>query len=130
MTNPSNPTGAVYTKDELLDIANVCVEKGIYILADEIYEKIRFDDTFVSLASLSEDIKDITITVNGFAKSAAMTGVRLGYTASNSEIAKAMTSIQSHTISHPSLTAQYIGLGALLECEEDMQYMADTYKKM
>lgn len=129
MTNPSNPTGAVYTKDELLDIANVCVEKGIYILADEIYEKIRFDDTFVSLASLSEDIKDITITVNGFAKSAAMTGVRLGYTASNSEIAKAMTSIQSHTISHPSLTAQYIGLGALLECEEDMQYMADTYKK-
>ncbi len=129
MTNPSNPTGAVYTKDELLDIANVCVKKGIYILADEIYEKIRFDDTFVSLASLSEDIKDITITVNGFAKSAAMTGVRLGYTASNSEIAKAMTSIQSHTISHPSLTAQYIGLGALLECEEDMQYMADTYKK-
>lgn len=129
MTNPSNPTGAVYTKDELLDIANVCVEKGIYILADEIYEKIRFDDTFVSLASLSEDVKDITITVNGFAKSAAMTGVRLGYTASNSEIAKAMTSIQSHTISHPSLTAQYIGLGALLECEEDMQYMADTYKK-
>lgn len=129
MTNPSNPTGAVYTKDELLDIANVCVEKGIYILADEIYEKIRFDDTFVSLASLSEDIKDITITVNGFAKSSAMTGVRLGYTASNSEIAKAMTSIQSHTISHPSLTAQYIGLGALLECEEDMQYMADTYKK-
>ena len=129
MTNPSNPTGAVYTKDELLDIANVCVEKGIYILADEIYEKIRFDDTFVSLASLSEDIKDITITVHGFAKSAAMTGVRLGYTASNSEIAKAMTSIQSHTISHPSLTAQYIGLGALLECEEDMQYMADTYKK-
>lgn len=129
MTNPSNPTGAVYTKDELLDIANVCVENGIYILADEIYEKIRFDDTFVSLASLSEDIKDITITVNGFAKSAAMTGVRLGYTASNSEIAKAMTSIQSHTISHPSLTAQYIGLGALLECEEDMQYMADTYKK-
>ncbi len=128
MTNPSNPTGAVYTKDELLDIANVCVEKGI-LLADEIYEKIRFDDTFVSLASLSEDIKDITITVNGFAKSAAMTGVRLGYTASNSEIAKAMTSIQSHTISHPSLTAQYIGLGALLECEEDMQYMADTYKK-
>lgn len=129
MTNPSNPTGAVYTKDELLDIANVCVEKGIYILADEIYEKIRFNDTFVSLASLSEDIKDITITVNGFAKSAAMTGVRLGYTASNSEIAKGMTSIQSHTVSHPSLTAQYIGLGAILECEEDMQYMADTYKK-
>ncbi len=129
ITNPSNPTGAVYTKDELLEIANVCVEKGIYILADEIYEKIRFNDDFVSIASLSEEIKNITITVNGFAKSAAMTGIRLGYTASNTEIAKGMSSIQSHIISHPSLTAQYIGLGALKECEEDMQHMVDTYKK-
>ena len=128
ITNPSNPTGAVYTKDELVEIANVCVEKGIYILADEIYEKIRFNDDFVSIASLSPEIKDITITVNGFAKSAAMTGVRLGYTASNPEIAKAMTSIQGHIVSHPCLTAQYIGLGALKECESDMQHMVDTYK--
>ena len=129
ITNPSNPTGAVYTKDELLEISNICLEKGIYILADEIYEKIRFNDSFVSIASLSEDIKNITITVNGFAKSAAMTGIRLGYTASNTEIAKGMSAIQSHIISHPSLTAQYIGLGALKECEEDMQHMVDTYKK-
>lgn len=129
ITNPSNPTGAVYTKDELMEIASVCAEKGIYILADEIYEKIRFNDDFVSVASLSDEIKDITITVNGFAKSAAMTGVRLGYTASNSELAKGMSAIQSHIISHPSLTAQYIGLGALRECEEDMQHMVDTYKK-
>ena len=129
ITNPSNPTGAVYTKDELLEIANICLEKGIYILADEIYEKIRFNEDFVSIASLSEDIKNITITVNGFAKSAAMTGIRLGYTASNTEIAKGMSAIQSHIISHPSLTAQYIGLGALKECEEDMQHMVDTYKK-
>ena len=87
LTNPSNPTGAVYTKEELEEIAAVCLEKGIYIMADEIYEKIRFDDSFVSVASLSEEIKDITITVNGFAKCAAMTGTRLGYTASNTEIA-------------------------------------------
>lgn len=129
ITNPSNPTGAVYTRDELLEIANICVEKGIYILADEIYEKIRFNDDFVSVASLSDEIKDITITVNGFAKSAAMTGVRLGYTASNKEIAKAMSAIQGHTVSHPCLTAQYIGLGALKECEDDMQFMVDTYKR-
>lgn len=129
ITNPSNPTGAVYTKDELTEIANVCVEKGIYILADEIYEKIRFNDDFVSIASLSDEIKDITITVNGFAKSAAMTGIRLGYTASSTEIAKAMSAIQGHIVSHPSLTAQYIGLGALKECEDDMQHMVDTYKK-
>lgn len=129
LTNPSNPTGAVYTRQELEDIASVCLEKGIYILADEIYEKIRFDDSFVSVASLSQEIKDITITVNGFAKCAAMTGTRLGYTASNTHIAKAMTSIQSHIVSHPSLTAQYIGLGALVECEDDMQNMVATYKR-
>lgn len=129
ITNPSNPTGSIYTKDELLEIADVCLDKGIYIIADEIYEKIRFDDSFVSIASLREDIKDITITINGFAKCAAMTGTRLGYTASNTEIAKAMSAIQGHIISHPCLTAQYIGLGALKECQDDMQYMADTYKK-
>lgn len=129
LTNPSNPTGAVYTRDELLEIAQVCLEKGIYIMADEIYEKIKYDDTFVSMASLSPEIKDITITINGFAKSAALTGTRLGYTASNSEIAKAMTSIQGHIVSHPSLAAQYIGLGALKECEEDMDEMVATYKR-
>lgn len=129
ITNPSNPTGCVYTKDELFEIASFCLQKGIYILADEIYEKIRFNDSFVSIASLNEEIKNITITINGFAKCAAMTGTRLGYTASNTEIAKGMSTIQSHIVSHPSLTAQYIGLGALLECEEDMQHMVETYKK-
>lgn len=129
ITNPSNPTGAIYTKDELLEIAKVCVEKGIYILADEIYEKIRYNDDFVSVASLGEDIKDITITINGFAKSAALTGTRLGYTASNSEIAKAMSSIQGHIVSHPALVAQFIGLGALKYCEDDMDEMVATYKR-
>lgn len=129
ITNPSNPTGCVYTKSELIEIAKYCLDNNIYIIADEIYEKIRFNDTFVSIASLSDEIKNITITINGFAKCAAMTGTRLGYTASNTEIAKAMSTIQSHIVSHPSLTAQYIGLGALLECEEDMQDMVNTYKK-
>lgn len=129
ITNPSNPTGAIYTEEELRSIGEFCVKNNIYIIADEIYEKIRFDDTFVSVASLSEEIKNITITINGFAKSVAMTGTRLGYTASNTEIAKAMSTIQSHIVSHPSLTAQYIGLGALRECEDDMQLMVDTYKR-
>lgn len=129
ITNPSNPTGAIYTKDELLDIAQVFVEKGIYILADEIYERIRYNNDFVSVASLGDDIKNITITINGFAKSAALTGTRLGYTASNTEIAKGMSSIQGHIVSHPSLVAQYIGLGALKYCEKDMDDMVATYKK-
>lgn len=128
LTNPSNPTGAVYTKEELLDIANVCLENGTYILADEIYERICYLDNFVSVASLGEDIKNITITINGFAKSAAMTGVRLGYSASNKEIAKGICAIQGHLVSHPSLTSQYIGYGVLKECGEDINNMINTYK--
>ncbi len=129
LNNPSNPTGSVYTREELLEIANVCLENNIYILADEIYERICYNDGFVSVASLSEEIKDITITVNGFAKSSALTGLRLGYTASNKTIAKGISSIQGHLISHPSLTAQYIGYGALKYCKEDIDHMVETYKK-
>lgn len=128
LNNPSNPTGSVYTREELLEIANVCLENNIYILADEIYEKICYNNNFISVASLGEDIKNITITINGFAKSAAMTGLRLGYTASNKEIAKGISSIQGHLVSHPSLTAQYIGYGALKYCKEDIDNMVQTYK--
>lgn len=128
LTNPSNPTGAVYTKDELIEIANVCLKNNIYILADEIYEKICYTENFVSVASLGENIKNITITINGFAKSAAMTGVRLGYSASNKEIAKGICAIQGHLVSHPSLTSQYIGYGALKDCSEDINKMVKTYK--
>ncbi len=128
LNNPSNPTGSVYTKEELLDIVNVCLEKNIYILSDEIYERICYNDGFVSIASLGEEVKNITITVNGFAKSAAMTGLRLGYTASNKEIAKGISSIQGHLVSHPSLTSQYIGYGSLKYCKDDIDNMVKTYK--
>ena len=128
LNNPSNPTGSVYTKEELIEIVNVCLEKNIYILADEIYERICYNNEFVSIASLGDDVKDITITVNGFAKSAAMTGLRLGYTASNKKIAKGMSAIQGHLVSHPSLTAQYIGYGALKYCKKDIDNMVDIYK--
>ena len=128
LNNPSNPTGVVYKKEELLDIANVCLKHNIYILADEIYEKICYTDNFVSVASLSDEIKDITITINGFSKSAAMTGIRLGYSASNKEIAKGINAIQGHLVSHPSLTSQYIGYGALKQCNNDINSMVKTYK--
>ena len=128
LNNPSNPTGSVYTKEELIEIVNVCLERNIYILADEIYERICYNNKFVSVASLGEDVKDITITVNGFAKSAALTGLILGYTASNKKIAKGISSIQGHLISHPSLTAQYIGYGALKYCKDDIDNMVETYK--
>ena len=128
LNNPSNPTGAIYTKEELIDIANVCLENNIYILADEIYERIHYNDNFTSISSLGEGIKNISIIVNGFSKSAAMTGLRIGYTASSKEIAKALSTIQGHLVSHPSLTAQYIAYGALKECSEDIANMVNTYK--
>lgn len=128
LNNPSNPTGAVYSKEELLDIANVCIKNNIYILADEIYERICYKDKFVSIASLSNDIKNITITINGFSKSFAMTGLRIGYSASNKEIAKAISTIQGHLVSHPSLTSQYIAYGALKDCSDSINDMVDIYR--
>lgn len=128
LNNPSNPTGAVYSKEELLEIANVCIKNNIYILADEIYERICYKDKFVSIASLSNDIKNITITINGFSKSFAMTGLRIGYSASNKEISKAISTIQGHLVSHPSLTSQYIAYGALKDCSDSINDMVDVYR--
>lgn len=128
LNNPSNPTGSVYTKDELLEIAQVCLDNNIYILADEIYEQICYVDQFTSVASLSEEIKDITITINGFSKSFAMTGLRLGYSASNKQIAKGISTIQGHLVSHPALTSQYIAYGALKECPEYINEIVNIYK--
>ena len=128
LNNPSNPTGAVYSKEELLEIADVCIKNNIYILADEIYERICYKDKFVSIASLSNDIKNITITINGFSKSFAMTGLRIGYSASNKEIAKAISVIQGHLVSHPSLTSQYIAYGALKDCSDSINDMVDIYR--
>ena len=130
LNNPSNPTGAVYSKEELLEIADVCIKNNIYILADEIYERICYKDKFVSIASLSNDIKNITITINGFSKSFAMTGLRIGYSSSNKEIAKAISTIQGHLVSHPSLTSQYIAYGALKDCSNSINEMVDiSFKK-
>ncbi|WP_148552213.1 pyridoxal phosphate-dependent aminotransferase [Paraclostridium bifermentans] len=128
LNNPSNPTGAVYSKEELLEIADVCIKNNIYILADEIYERICYKDKFVSIASLSNDIKNITITINGFSKSFAMTGLRIGYSSSNKEIAKAISTIQGHLVSHPSLTSQYIAYGALKDCSDSISDMVGIYR--
>lgn len=129
ITNPSNPTGAVYSKEELEPLVQICIEKQIYIIADEIYEKIIFNDNFTSIASLSEQAKKITITVNGLSKAASMTGWRLGYTASSKTLAKAMSSIQGHLVSHPSTITQWAAVAAINECEADTQHMVKVYQE-
>ncbi len=128
ITNPSNPTGSVYTKEELLNIANVCLEKNIMIIADEIYEKIVYDKDFVSFASLGEEIKNISIIIGGMSKSVSMTGWRIGYTACRKDIAKAMGSIQSHLVSHPSTISQAASIEGILNCEPEIKEMVEIYK--
>ena len=129
INNPSNPTGAVYTREELTPIVTYCAENDIYILSDEIYEKICYVSEYTSIPSISDKVKEMTIIVNGLSKSAAMTGLRIGYTASTPEIAKAISTIQGHLVSHPSLASQWAGLGALKESHDEINQMVAIYKE-
>ena len=123
MNSPGNPTGSVYTREELEAIVSVAAEEDIYVLSDEIYEKLVYDDAkHVSIASLSQEAYDLTITVNGFSKSYAMTGWRLGYLAAPDAVVRAVDSIQSHTSSNPSSFSQY---GALAALKGDQQPLSD-----
>jgi aspartate aminotransferase len=114
LNSPSNPTGMVYSEEELRSIADLCVKHGIYVIADEIYEKLVYDEAaHVSIASFGPEIKDLTIVVNGMSKAYAMTGWRIGYTASNRELANAMSGLQSHATSGPNSIAQRASVEAL-----------------
>jgi len=123
LNSPGNPTGSVYTREELEGIVEVAAEEDIYILSDEIYEKLVYDEAqHVSIASLSQEAYDLTITVNGFSKAYAMTGWRLGYMAAPEAVAKAADNIQSHSTSHPCSFAQR---GAVAALKGDQQPLAD-----
>ena len=102
LNNPSNPTGMVYSREELQAIGRVCVEKDIYVIADEIYYHLIYDGkTFTSFPSVSEEVKERTILINGVSKSYAMTGWRIGYAAANEQIAKVMSNYLSHSTAAP-----------------------------
>ena len=114
INSPGNPTGAVYSRDELAALVEVAVDEGIFILSDEIYEKLVYGEaTHVSTAAISKDAYNQTITINGFSKAYSMTGWRLGYLAAPEPIAKAIDAIQSHSTSNPCSFAQKGGLAAL-----------------
>lgn len=129
MNSPSNPTGMVYSKEELEKIADICVKNNIIVIADEIYEKLIYDGSHTSIASLNDKIKDLTITVNGVSKSYAMTGWRIGYTASNSKIAKMMSNLQSHATSNPNSIAQVAALAALTGPQDEVEKMREVFKQ-
>ncbi|MBO7525663.1 MAG: pyridoxal phosphate-dependent aminotransferase, partial [Clostridia bacterium] len=118
LNTPCNPTGVVYSREELTELAKVAVEKDVYVLSDEIYEKLVYGVEHVSIAALGEDIKKRTIVVNGMSKSYSMTGWRVGYTAADKDIIKAMTNIQSHAAGNTCSIAQYASIKAIKDGEQ------------
>lgn len=129
LNTPNNPTGSVYTKEELEELAKIIEEANIFVISDEIYEKLIYEGSHISIASLNEKIKELTILVNGMSKAYAMTGWRIGYTASSLEIAKVMSNIQSHTTSNPNSIAQYASVAALSGDETVIKRMAEEFNK-
>jgi len=125
INSPSNPTGVMYTKDELKKLGRVCLEHDILIISDEIYEKLIYtNDEHISVAQLSDKFKKQTVIINGVSKSHAMTGWRIGYAVGPNNIIQAMTNLASHATSNPSSISQYAALSAY-EQEEEIDTIAE-----
>ena len=130
LNSPSNPTGSVYTPDEIKALGDICVEKGVLIMSDEIYEHLTYDGAQVkSVASFSKAHYDHTIIVHGFAKAWSMTGWRLGFLAAPEPIAKAIDAIQSHSTSNPCSFAQKGGVAALTGSQAHLPGWLAEYSK-
>ncbi|MEI6915882.1 MAG: pyridoxal phosphate-dependent aminotransferase, partial [Armatimonadota bacterium] len=129
INSPSNPTGGVYDRSDLEAIAEVAVRKNILVLSDEIYEKIVYGVSHVSIASLGEEIKKLTIVINGMSKAYSMTGWRLGYLAAEAEIVAAVAKIQDQSTSNPTSFAQVGGVAALNGPQEPVEMMRLEFEK-
>lgn len=130
LNSPSNPTGMVYKKEELEEIAKLLVKYDIWCISDEIYEKLIYDDVeHISIASLGEEIKKKTLVINGVSKSYSMTGWRIGYCAGPKEVIQAMSNLQDHTTSNPTSISQVAALEALRGNQEDLKKMVKEFKK-
>jgi aspartate aminotransferase len=128
LNSPSNPTGSAYTRKELENIAEIAISKNFFVISDEIYEKIVYDGfEFRSIASLSDEIKKRTIIVHGVAKTYAMTGWRIGYTAGSEEIISAMSNIQSQSTSNPTSIAQKASVEALIGPQNEVEKMVSAF---
>ncbi|HEV2879548.1 MAG TPA: pyridoxal phosphate-dependent aminotransferase [Candidatus Eremiobacteraceae bacterium] len=130
LNNPSNPTGVVYSPDKLRAIADIAVRHNLVIISDEIYERLSYDGKeVVCMATLGPQVRERTVTVNGFSKAYAMTGWRLGYTASPKPLAKAMTELQSHSTSGPSSITQKAALAGLKGDRSFINTMREEFDK-
>ncbi len=130
LNSPSNPTGSAYTKEELEKIAEIALSHNFFVISDEIYEKIVYDGFELrSIASIGEEIKKRTIIVHGVAKTYAMTGWRIGYTAGPEEIISAMNNIQSQSTSNPTSIAQKASVEALIGPQDEVVKMVSAFSQ-
>ena len=128
LNSPSNPTGAIYTREELEGIAALAVEKQFYVISDEIYEELTYDGAqHISIASLGEDIYQQTIVINGMSKAHAMTGWRIGYSAAPVPVAKVIANYQSHATSNANTIAQWASVAALTGPRDDLEAMVREF---
>ena len=129
INSPGNPTGMIYSKEELQQIAEVCKEKDIWIISDEIYEKLVYGgEKHISIAQLSDDAKKRTMIINGVSKSHSMTGWRIGYIAGDAEIVNAMTDLASHSTSNPTTTSQYAAIEAYNGPQDTVETMRKAFE--
>lgn len=130
INSPSNPTGMIYSAEELKAIGQICLEKNILIVSDEIYEKLVYDgNTHTSIAEISEELKEQTIVINGVSKSHSMTGWRIGYAAGNETVIKAMTNLASHSTSNPTTTSQYGAVAAYMGDQQPVEDMRKSFEE-
>ncbi len=129
LNSPSNPTGAVYTKEELRNLAAFCVEREIAVISDEIYEELIYEGEHVSIASFGPEIKRLTVVINGASKGYAMTGWRIGYAAGEPDVIKAMSALQSHSTTHPASMAQKAAVEALKGPQDAVGLMREEFRR-
>ena len=130
LNSPSNPTGAIYSEEELRAIADWAVKNNIFIISDEIYERLVYDGKkHICISSFNEKIKDLTILINGMSKAYAMTGWRIGYTAAHEDIIKIMSNMQSHTTSNPCSISQYASVVGLSGDQDSVEAMKKQFEK-
>ncbi len=129
INSPSNPTGMIYTENELKALGEVCVEHNLVIVSDEIYEKLVYGDAkHVSIAQLSPELKELTVIINGVSKSHSMTGWRIGYAVGNKTLIKAMTNLASHSTSNPTSIAQYATIAAYQQPQDAVEEMREAFE--
>lgn len=130
LNNPSNPTGMMYSKEELAQLAEICIEYDIYIISDEIYYCLAYDGRkFTSMASLGDDVKSRTILINGVSKAYAMTGWRIGYALCDEKIAKVMSNYLSHSTGSPCAISQAASEVALCSSQEAVETMRQAFEE-